>query len=98
MPRYIDATKYHGCALVPVDKSEDGFAGYDKVDYLATADVQEVKHGKWVDDSGERGDGFARTMCSNCGTTFIYPMFFAKVFLAFCPCCGARMDGDENAH
>lgn len=42
MTKYIDVSKYSGCALVPVDKSEDGFAGYDKVDYLETADVQEV--------------------------------------------------------
>ena len=51
------------------------------------ADVQPVKHGKWIAD----GDGYHWTYnCSICGWKDGYPFNERH---NFCPNCGARMDG-----
>ena len=45
-------------------------------------DVQEVKHGKWVNRHN-------KTACNLCGeVNFLMPNY--------CPNCGAKMDGKEN--
>jgi len=49
-----------------------------------TADVQEVKHGKWETSKGERYSG--RCSCCNCYSTDDYK---------YCPNCGAKMDLKE---
>ena len=51
-----------------------------------TADVQEVRHGKWIISS----DGYY-PYCSECWKE-------PKEISEFCPNCGAKMDrGDDNA-
>ena len=56
---------------------------------VPTADVQEVKHGKWIDKG--RGYGWYKE-CSNCSYRNDYPMEDFK----YCPNCGAKMDEMEN--
>ena len=56
-----------------------------------TADVQPVKHGRW-----ERDEQYVQ--CSECGLNldtsgYIEPEW--RDILNFCPCCGARMDGEQ---
>lgn len=51
-----------------------------------SADVQEVKHGHWK----QRMSTLTSVKCSECGTYHEYDT-------RYCPHCGARMDGDENA-
>lgn len=50
------------------------------------ADVQEVKHGKWLTDRF----GMERSICSICETVYEGGDPFR-----FCPKCGARMDAEE---
>ena len=53
-----------------------------------TADVVEVRHGKWI-DCVEKISGKIQITCSQCGR-------FLSVYLPynFCPNCGARRDGE----
>lgn len=54
-------------------------------------DVQEVRHGRWVDRKFEDGEWYHT--CSVCGM-----VLREYAFDNFCGNCGAKMDGgDENA-
>lgn len=71
-------------------------AGKDKVkissvinmiEGLPAADVAPVVHGKWVfEDVG--------LICSNCGMDAPTEGDYREVRSSYCPCCGARMDGE----
>ena len=54
------------------------------IEDFTTADVEEVKHGEWVQDFDE--DYY----CSRCGR---YPK---KDVCDYCPNCGAKMDGGKT--
>ena len=51
------------------------------------ADVQEVRHAKWMTDRF----GMERSICSNCRAVYEGGDSFR-----FCPKCGARMFEEEN--
>lgn len=51
-------------------------------DDLPNADVEPVRHSKWVADVGEY-------YCARCG----YEMQYVT---PYCPKCGCKMDGDDN--
>ena len=53
------------------------------IDNLPAADVQPVKHGRWM----------YPFYCSECGFT---PYYSSDLTYNYCPNCGARMDGDHN--
>lgn len=68
------------------------------IDRIPTADVEEVRHGKWVDDIFGQGD----MICSECEQ---YPATdedgnplsaLACWQPEYCPNCGAKMDGKED--
>ena len=61
----------------------------DITDRLSTADVQEVRHGKWVYTS--RSLEWADCKCSECGYTDIFASDI-ECFYNYCPHCGAKMD------
>lgn len=84
MPRYIDAN-----VLDPFDYSifdgqlsEDAIQGMETVlrciDDIPTADVQEVRHGHWIETP-------TMFKCSKCNTRELLPS-------CFCPRCGAKME------
>ena len=59
-----------------------------------TADVQEVKHGRWLMDSS------GAEYCSEC---LRYPFDDGEYHISgwvseYCPHCGAKMDGKETAN
>lgn len=57
---------------------------------IPAADVQEVKHGRWLqlsDDDQYEGS----YLCSECRTEEIF--FDESSFSNYCPNCGAKMDG-----
>ena len=60
--------------------------------YKSAADVEEVKHGQWieVDDGVLIGNG-KHIECSKCGT-----WRKDKQKLNYCPNCGAKMDGGKQ--
>lgn len=55
----------------------------EKLDAIPVADVQPVRHGKWV----KKNESSRIIKCTECGRE--------KVFKEnYCPKCGAKMDGD----
>ena len=57
-----------------------------------TADVAEVRHGRWHDVYMSSASSFVGT-CSICGVSNdIPPVSLAK----YCPNCGAKMDGGQG--
>ena len=79
MDKYVDIKKLRKALY---DADEITFDGLDIIDNFPAADVQPVKHGKWMYCSIE--DMFHCTRCDAAAVrnTFVY-----------CPICGARMDG-----
>lgn len=106
MPRYIDADAIlkDMCAWctnfendMPVCKEKE--CAYTLlVKSAPTADVQEVKHGHWI----EQADG--THFCSNCGRDALYEVMtcnaievsFKEKQTDICPHCGATMYGSET--
>mgnify|MGYP007022092144 CR=1 FL=1 len=61
-----------------------------EIDDIPTADVQPVKHGKWVQIKLLQ-DGYKAKECSACKATFwdLYPW-------NYCANCGAKMVGEDD--
>ena len=55
------------------------------------ADVVEVRHGEWVKTNSR----LAEMTCSLCGFTY-YGEHDVECMSAFCPECGAKMDGERR--
>ena len=100
MARYIDADKFEkDIASLPY-----GYRGmvqsilFDQ----PTADVVEVKYGKWLvieNDEDELWAGGGRYECSACGYGFSFAGFFEMNEQHYCPHCGARMEAwDGEIH
>ena len=79
-------------------KDTGEFAGYadyctlfDTIDTMPAADVQPVKHGRWI----PQGDDM--WLCSNCKKNIIFSMHESDRTekQRYCCRCGARMDGQE---
>ena len=68
---------------------------HDLIDIQPTADVQEVKHGKWIKDERERRDDgeIYDYCCSLCKGQAVKGEYNNNdLFTDFCPHCGAKMD------
>lgn len=73
------------------DRYTNGFdEGLVAVEDAPTADVVEVKHGKWISASKKQGINIGMK-CSLCG----YSEFFNGNH-NYCHKCGAKMGGDKN--
>lgn len=57
-----------------------------------TADLQEVKHGKWGKEKWHKTNQHICSLCHK--TSRVHP---ESVEYKYCPYCGAKMDGDNNA-
>ena len=97
MKKYIDADKLceglRGMASVLAPfKRNTIFGVIETIKIMHAADVEEVKHGQWieVDDGVLIGNG-KHIECSECGT-----WRKDKQKLNYCPNCGAKMDGDSK--
>lgn len=97
MPRYIDAEKVekwlHRDDWGTPDarwRPEEEFG--KMIDSMPTEDVQEVKHGKWIDKG-------TYCVCSVCNHTN-EPQFDGvqpiPCFTPYCSMCGAKMDGTRK--
>lgn len=89
MSRYIDAQKIKNAMII-----EDDTNGYFNiitalqcVNEAPTADVQEVRHGRWNTITSKV------TQCSVCG---VIRDIRTQVGWNFCPVCGAKMDEEEQ--
>lgn len=65
----------------------------DVVNQLPTADVVEVRHGKWISASKKQGVQIGMK-CSLCGARIKYSEFFNGNH-NYCHKCGAKMDGGK---
>ena len=98
MARYIDADALQERLQDFSDWCRDGRKqGVDFVlDYslpnTPTADVQEVKHAKWI--TCGFFDDFV--ICSNCKKHKMPIFSLSDYIYNFCPYCGARMDGESE--
>ena len=59
----------------------------DLIDDMPTADVQPVKHGRWIEETPKH------SRCSCCDVTCLIAVYPISANANFCPNCGARMDG-----
>lgn len=95
MTRYIDAEKVTEYLLehkrvglengIVIRADEDAIIIFIN-EKCETADVQEVKHGKWK----QIYEKYPQYVCTACNHLFNNKSF------KYCPHCGAKMDGDEN--
>ena len=62
------------------------------IETAETADVQEVKHGRWI---GKPISGYADCRCSVCGVVCNVRANAGTLTQRYCYACGAKMDGEE---
>lgn len=93
MNRYIDAdvlrkNEIARCHCVPcVGSNDNNYKDLDEVlNDTPTADVVEVRHGEWR----EVNDKYPRYVCTVCNHLFNNKNY------NYCPCCGAKMDGERS--
>lgn len=85
MNEYI--TKDQAIELLHYNNDEKCAAIIADVEELEPADVVPVVHGKWVFEDVD-------LICSNCGMDAPTEGDYRQVRSSYCPCCGARMDGE----
>lgn len=59
---------------------------------LPDADVEPVKHGKWLNND----DKWEFYKCSICGNEAYWDTDYGQQLFDFCPWCGAKMGGESN--
>lgn len=99
MPRYIDADMlWDKISRAYQFEDRRGVLGYVKqcLNEAHTADVQEVKHGKWI-----YGQDEIFVSCSECGMETTRNeirgiALFGKDEPKFCPNCGAKMERENS--
>lgn len=82
------------CSKADVDPREM----LDEIEALPSADVQPVKHGRWIIDYAE-GTKIYHAHCSECNKEpdrNIGGDYYIDKLSDFCPNCGARMDGGKE--
>lgn len=94
MARYIDADR------IPYITAIQGleYAQKSDIDLMPTADVEDVRHGKWVEhivDASQNIKSIDKDTCSVCRKRF-YQIAETGCVWRFCPNCGARMDGGKE--
>ena len=66
------------------------------MDFIARADVQEIKHGEWKSFHSE-DTLYGSYYCSACGHGQDIGMIISLTTeFKYCPNCGAKMDGGNN--
>lgn len=99
MPRYIDAeglNLYDNLFMSEDTINKSGvYVRYRTVENLIknapTADVQEIKHGRWIDID----KGHFTSECSCCGAYVCNGLLYST-HLRYCPNCGAKMDEKDG--
>lgn len=96
MTKYIEREKLINELQCLPEQGELLYLGvYDCVNTTPTADVQEVKHGKWIDR--EAVLGYEVYQCSVCKEEYCFEIGSPQENgYNFCPNCGAKMDGGAN--
>ena len=90
------------CERDPIEIQEQNDWNYYKhcIEAVPTADVVEVRHGRWIEDERTYpGPGLKNNLCSVCGEiagSWKEGLEPGRKW-AYCPNCGARM-GKEDEH
>ena len=100
MADYIDREKIFSIwRSMPAPASVTSLAA--AISQTPTANVVEVRHGRWIEDERTYpGPGLKNNLCSVCGEIAgawkegLAP----ERKWAYCPACGALMDGKEDEH
>ena len=88
MPEYIERENY--CKNICLCNEEKCDKERCSIHTAPTADVVEVKHGKW---GKEKWTKTHQHICSRCHATVrVHP---ESCQYKYCPYCGAKMDGKE---
>lgn len=108
MSRYIDADAAIEALMWLTDCTKDKDyadgatllyqdSAIERIKDLPTADVAPVRHGRWVKESIvlTTFPPMLQWHCSECGR--IMHWFTSEVLTNYCPHCGAKMDGGEDA-
>ena len=93
MPKkYIDANKIQWYSKWLISDDKRVFAYKNEIDNIPAADVEEVKHGEWIEQYDADDDPLFRRkwVCSVCGEWQTYGT------TKRCPECGAKMDGKNG--
>lgn len=101
MSRYIDAELFSKNLMMQVYLADDEdftkafVKGMELVkkaeEETPTADVQEVKHGRWI---GKPISGYSNCRCSVCNSVCEIHAIAGSVMQKYCPNCGAKLDGE----
>ncbi|MBR4955814.1 MAG: hypothetical protein IKY46_07875 [Clostridia bacterium] len=98
MTRYIDADArnesicrncFHAYVCEKYNKNRDTYNNgchFANGHYVPTADVVEVRHGRWIHKPVEDDDTLILPHCSECNSVSARER-------NYCPNCGAKMDG-----
>lgn len=84
----VHTKEYGSIDVIPVDTIAD----------IELADVQPVKHGRWIEHINRRYDYDREQGDIGAGVSYTCSLCDLHGFKAwhFCPNCGARMDGEQN--
>lgn len=94
MSRYIDADLLKDEFIGDFTEDYGVLLIKSVIDLQPTADVQEVKHAKWID---KPLSGYSYCRCSNCRKiTEIFVSRYGVATQKYCPNCGAKMDLEEK--
>lgn len=103
MTKYIDADNLINelsAACMPIyEKGITGILGdnssiADIINEQPTADVQEVKRGKWLKLGNDPIDN-KQWICSECKGLTETAYYCGHCYYNYCPNCGASLDGDS---
>ena len=86
MPKYVELSAVQQKIMKMIGDIRGTYLAKD-IGEMSPADVQEVRHAKWMTDRF----GMERSICSNCGAVYDGGDSFR-----FCPKCGAKMDLEEK--
>lgn len=77
-----------------ITKETGAWETQNRVRELPAVDAAPVVHGRWIP---RKGKWFSCFQCSVCGEKISYPTADGKALTNYCPNCGAKMNGEENA-
>lgn len=87
MPRYIDAEKIKYTEYINGDVT----VSKDLVEKIPTADVREVRRGRWERTVPTPPKSYRRICSVCCGVAYMIGKKYS-----YCPYCGAKMDLEEK--
>lgn len=88
---YIEVWDCHGC--LPYGGTQHNVMAVDDLEYLPTIEAEPVRHGRWIKYHTDYGSKWNCSVCCLPTIRVGIGISFEIERFAFCPFCGARMDG-----